>query len=410
MRVSPAARPQAGPGKLPVVLRGVNSQRGPLGRGARGPRAGNAGWLGVAVLCVPLAACGLAPGRTVRQVPPGEWTATLGDARRAPFAAQSAPEAPVEQWRRGLERGILSAPVLHEDLLIIAASSRVLMTVSARDGDRFWRRRFNGPVMGPALRQGERIFVGTAARDGRFYAFDIRRGRRLWDTRLRSPVTADPVLAGDRIIASTVRGELSALHVDDGRILWRAAIPGPQLGAPVIDGGAVLIATARDTLLRIDTSNGRILATRALPGTPSAPMARGGNTLLVPVHPRMVAHYSLPELELVRVDTLGAAVLAAPAIAADGSAFLLTATAELWRSDANGAGRIATLGGAARESLTLARNGLLVGRLDGTLFLLRTDGSEVWRREFEGALRAPVVLGGGAAFVTLQSGDLVKLQ
>lgn len=384
-----------------MVLRGVNSRATPLGRG---------GALCAAFLCVLPVGCGVAPGRVLRDVPPGEWTQPLGDARRAPFATQHAPEAPTEQWRRTLERGIVSAPILHDGLLIIPATSRVLFTVAASDGRRHWQRRFNGPVAGSALRRGDHIFIATATRDGRFYALDVRRGRRVWDTRLRSPATGEPVLTGDRVIVSTVRGELSALDVADGRVLWRQQIPGVQLGAPVVVGDAILLATARDTLLRVATADGRVLDTRALPGTPSAPLALRDSTLLVPLHSGVVAHYALPALDLVRVDTLHAAVLAAPAVAADGNTYVLTGAAEVWRIDAQGAARIAALGGAARESLTLAANGLLVGRLDGTLFLLRTDGTEVWRREFRGSLRAPVVLGGGAAYVSVLNGDLVKLQ
>ena len=400
--MAPAACPHARPGKLPGVHGGVNSRVTRLKRRVRS----------LALLLFPalLVGCGLASGRALRTVPPGEWTQTLRDATRAPFAAEHAPEAPVEQWRATHERGVLSAPVLHGDLLILPASSRVLLTVSADDGERYWRRRFNGPVVGTALRQGDRIFVATASRDGRVYALDAARGRRLWDARLRSPATADPVLAGDRVIVSSVRGELSALHAEDGRTLWRVSIPGAQLGAPVLDGDAVLLATARDTLLRVATADGRVLATRALPGTPSAPLARNGRTLLVPLHPGLLAHYALPALELARVDTIGAPALAAPAVAADGTVYLLTANAELWRADDFGATRLAALGGSARESLTLAANGLLVGRLDGTLLLLRADGTEVWRRAFDGPLRAPVVLGGGAAYVSVLNGKLVKLQ
>ena len=61
------------------------------------------------------AGCGLVSGRALESVPAGEWTQTLGDAGRAPFVAEAAPEAPAEQWQVSIDRGVISAPVLTID-------------------------------------------------------------------------------------------------------------------------------------------------------------------------------------------------------------------------------------------------------------------------------------------------------
>lgn len=374
-----------------MVLRGVNSRAALL-------------------LCLLVAGCAGITTRILRHVPPGAWTEALGDARRAPFAAEHVPEAPSERWQRGLDRGIVHPPIVAGYSLMILAGGRALSAASAEDGRRYWSRRFNGPVVGTPLRQGARVYVGTASREGRVYAYALPRGKQRWRARLRAPMAGEPLLAGDRLVLGSNRAELSALDTADGAVRWRARTPGVPVGAPVLDGESVLVGTARDTLIRVALRDGQRLATRALPGTPSAPPARTATTLLVPIHPGAIAHLALPGLELLRVDTLGSPVLAAPAVAADGSAYVLTRAADVWRIDAAAATRIAALGGAARESLTLAANGLLVGRLDGTLFFLRHDGSEVWRRKYDGSLRAPVVLRGGTAWVALYDGEVVRLQ
>ena len=72
--------------------------------------------------------------------------------------------------------------------------------------------------------------------------------------------------------------------------------------------------------------------------------------------------------------------------------------------------RIAALGGAATGSLTLARDRLLVGRLDGALFLLDVDGDIIWRMDLDDSIVASVSVHGGAVFVPLMHGDVVKLQ
>jgi outer membrane protein assembly factor BamB len=363
------------------------------------------------LLALAASSCLIRPPHTIRNPPAGEWLATLRDAARAPFREELAPEtAPAEVWREGLERGLATAPIVHGDVLILGSTGRVLTLISARNGGEFWHRRFNGPVVGTPLRIGNIVIVATAAQDGRVYAFTIERGRKRWQRRLHAPVTTEPVAANGRVYAATLRNELYALDASTGEVAWRARTPGLALGAPVLHGDALLLATARDTLVRLRLEDGVVEAATSLTGSPTATAAVSGEHLLLPVHPNAIATFDVRSLALLRLDTLDAPVLAAPAVAEDGSAYLLTRNGSVWRLGAGGAEQLAALGGTARESLTLARNGVLVGLLDGTLVLLRRDGSEVWRQSHPGAIRAPVTLSGGAAYLGLLNGRFMRLQ
>jgi outer membrane protein assembly factor BamB len=309
-----------------------------------------------------------------------------------------------------MERGLASAPIVHGDVLILGSTGRVLTLASASSGREHWHRRFAGPVVGSPLRLGNSIIIATASRDGRAYAFSIERGRRQWQRRLHAPVTAEPLAAGGRIYAATLRSELFALDAHTGQIIWRSRTPGHVLGAPVLHQDALLATTARDTLFRARLQDGSVEAAVALTGTPTAPAALAGERLLVPVHAGAVATFDARSLARLRVDSLDAPVLAAPAVAEDGTAYVLTRSGTVWRLNERGAERLAELGGTARESLTLARNGLLVGRLDGTLVLLRRDGTEVWRQSFPSSIRAPVALADGVLYLGLLNGRVLKLQ
>jgi len=378
--------------KLPARLLSVNS-------------------LAALVLLYAATGCLIHPDRMVRDVPPGEWYATLRDAERAPFRGEPAPDsAPREVWRRGTERGLTAAPIVQGDLLILGSTGRVLTVASATNGSEYWHRRFNGPVVGSPLRIGENVVVATASRDGRVYAYTLARGRKRWQRKLHAPVTASPLYHAGRVYAGTLRRDLYALDAGKGDVLWRTLLPGSPLGAPLVHDGALLLTTARDTLLRVSLDHGAVTAMAGMRGTLTAAPALSAGRLLVPEHPNLIASYDPQSLALLRLDTLDGPVLAAPAVAEDGSAYLLTTNGTLWRLDATGLMRLASVGGTVRESLTLARNGVLIGRLDGTLVLLRRDGSEVWREQYRSSIRAPVALGGGAAYVGLLSGRLVKLQ
>jgi hypothetical protein len=91
--------------------------------------------------------------------------------------------------------------------------------------------------------------------------------------------------------------------------------------------------------------------------------------------------------------------------------FVLTRDAGVWQISQSGAAhRIAGLGGAATGALTAIRDRLLVGRLDGVLFLLDLDGNTLWQHDFEDSIVAPVAVRDGNLFVALLRGDLIKLQ
>ena len=68
------------------------------------------------------------------------------------------------------------------------------------------------------------------------------------------------------------------------------------------------------------------------------------------------------------------------------------------------------LGGGARASLTLARNGLVVGLLDGTLARVNFDGAVAWSIKLDGSIFAPAAIADGALYVPLQRGRIVKVR
>jgi outer membrane protein assembly factor BamB len=355
-------------------------------------------------------ACAFRPARAVRDVPAGVWHATLGGPGRAAFVGDSAPPAPVESWRHRYEPGITSAPIVHGDLLILA-NARMVTVVSAGNGSTYWSRRFDGAVVGSALRTDSVLFVATASRRGKVHALGIARGRQLWEARLRAPVTSDPVLADGNLYASTVRGELFALDPASGRVRWQVRLPGQSVVAPVPHEASLLVATQRDTLLRVRAGDGTIEASTALPGSASAPLALAPGTLVLPLHPGVLAAFDPVTLARKWTVQVGAPVLAAPAVDRDGTVFVLNRTGEVWRvTPAGNATRIAQLDGTARESFTLAANGMLVGLLDGTVVLLGRDGTERWREVFRSSLRSPVAVHAGKLYVALLNGTVVNLQ
>ena len=377
-----------------------------------GPGSVNLLWL-LAFLWV-AASCG-PPPRPVpvepQELGPG-WPMPLGNAKRSPHAGEEAPEEGVAiVWERRVGRGLLAPLVPEGSLLLATAASGRVSALSTTDGRPYWDRRIDRALGNGLTRRGDTLFVASEWRQGRVFALELRRGRRIWAERA-GPAPFAPLLLGDTAYVATADGQVVALRTENGRSFWRTRLNGAAVTPVIPHGDGLLVATASDTLYVLARGTGEIVRRKALPGTVSAPPALIGDTIYLPFHTGELAALRLPTLDKVWRAPFGAPILAAPVAAPDGSLFVLTRSAEVWHVPPGGrAGeRLASLDGAARGSLTLARNGLLVGRLDGTLFLLRHDGRIIWQERFDDAIAAPVTVQDGAIYVPLLRGRIVKLR
>ncbi len=321
------------------------------------------------------------------------------------------PAAPEEAWRARVGRGLLTPVLVEGPVLIASTANRMVVTLSTETGEHYWERRLDGPVTGGVVRGGQRILAATDDQDGKAYALQLDRGRTAW-SRTIGAAAFPGLIADDAVYFVTERGRVVALDLGKGEERWRVNLAGTPTSTPVPHRESVLVTTARDTLYRIEGGSGKIAARVALPATVSAAPALVADTVYLPLQTGDVVAYQLPELEELWRAPFGAPILAAPVVGQDGSLYVLNRNAELWRVrvGARAGEKLASLGGAARASLAATRDRLLVGRLDGKLFLLDMDGRVLWERDFEDSIVAPVTVADGALYVPLLRGTIVKLR
>jgi outer membrane protein assembly factor BamB len=359
-----------------------------------------------ATLLLLVTACGAVP-HPVGVLAPGRWTTTLGDARNTASLQERVPVATEQTWELSVGRGLPVKPIVQGDLVIAVRSGGGITTAAAATGRRYWSRRFNGAVAGQSLRVDDRVYFATHHRDGTVYALELQRGRRAWSRRIGARAAAGAAYADGTLYIPTDRGELLALQAADGTILWRSRIAAVAAQAPLVIGDELVIATTRDSLLRVDR-RGTVLARLPLAGAVSAPLTAAGDTLVLAMHPDLVAAYAdRGAVELWR-HAVGAPVLAAPVLAPE-TVYVLNRRAELFRMGPERSQRLAALGGAATESLTAGANGILVGRLDGTLFFLDRSGEVIWQTQLNGSIRAPAVVRDNAVYAATLAGHLVRI-
>jgi outer membrane protein assembly factor BamB len=339
------------------------------------------------------------------------WTTVQGDLRRAGAEREPLPTDPATAWTVSIGRGLKSEPLVREGVLLVAGSNRLVAAYSAASGERFWERRLNASVSGGIVWRSDTLWLATESLSGEATALRLGKGDDLWEQDV-GPASLPPLLLGPRLYLATDDGSLSALDAATGQRAWRTRLPGGVGSTPVPYKGTIVTVGARDTIYVMESANGDITGRIAMPAGASALPALQGDLLVVPVRGGELVAIDL-ELGEVRWRTrVGAEVMATPVIAEDGSIYCLTTSAEVWRvaPGERSATRIADLGGTARASLTLVRDGLLVGRLDGTLFYLDRTGHERWRRALGGSIFAPVAVAERAIFVPLLDGRLSKLE
>jgi outer membrane protein assembly factor BamB len=351
------------------------------------------------------------PTGIVHNAPPGDWTGPLGDARRTPYLTEHVPAEPVIAWEERFGRGYTDVPVVVGDLIFASSTAKSATVANAVTGKRIWERRLNGAVVGALLRKDERVYAVTQSREGRVEALTVERGAHAWNVKLNAPAAAGGVLVDSVIYAGNIRGEFFALSIADGHRIWRIRLPAPPATAPVPYGSDLVVVTNNDSLVLVDRATGRTSPGMKLPGSVSAPVSLHGDRLLIATQPGLVQAIHLPDLRVEWSVPVGASVLAAPGVDTSGDIYVLTRDADVWRITAQGApARIAQLGGAATESFTLTADGMLIGKLDGSVYFLKRDGSTLWERNFAHSVRAPIAVNKGVIYVPLGDGRRVMLR
>ncbi len=137
-------------------------------------------------------------------------------------------------WKTRLSSQILSAPTIHEDLVIVRTSDNLIHGVNIKDGLKKWTFSRSGPPL--SLRSS----VGIVASDGVIYAgfpggklAAIREdnGSLLWEITVSQPkgvteiervsdVTSSPVIDGLNIYTVAYQGKISAVDRVNARTLW----------------------------------------------------------------------------------------------------------------------------------------------------------------------------------------------
>jgi outer membrane protein assembly factor BamB len=311
-------------------------------------------------------------------------------------------------WDINAGSGMRSGILVTDSALFVGTTNRQLLAFATRNGRKHWDQRLEGEL-GELVRSGRTLFAVTGEWNGRVHARDIERGKSIWRKNI-GPSRHSLLLEGGIVYAAADSGQVYALRSEDGVQIWRTHVRGSIVTTPVSIGETLIVATTLDTLYRIAKRDGTIVTRGHIASSVSAPPAVMGDTLIVPTHSGAVLGVDGTTLQTRwRVDT-GAPVLAAPIADRDNTIHVANRDVAIWRIRGGNGTKVAQLDGAITSSFTLARDRYVLGTIDGTVLVTDLNGRTVAQHKFNDTVAAPISVHGGALYVPLLRGRIVKLQ
>ncbi len=172
-------------------------------------------------------------------------------------------------WKTRLSSQILSAPTIHEGLVIVRTSDNLIHGINVKDGLKKWTFSRSGPPL--SLRSN----VGVVASDGVIYAgfpggklAAIREdnGSLIWEITVAQPkgvteierasdVTSNPVIDGLIIYTVAYQGKISAVDRTNAKTLWSRDIS--SYTGLNIDGARIYLSHTGGALYALAIESGK---------------------------------------------------------------------------------------------------------------------------------------------------------
>lgn len=155
-------------------------------------------------------------------------------------------------WKRNIESA--RPPVLHDDVLFVAASDEIHALDPATGGQK-WRTSFEKPMISPLVSSGE-ILVAVFD-PGDVIAFAADDGRTVWTRALGAASRHAPVSDGTRLFFALDDSRIVALAVADGARAWELKLDG-MLSQPSVARDRVFVGSTNNSLYALDNEKGRL--------------------------------------------------------------------------------------------------------------------------------------------------------
>jgi outer membrane protein assembly factor BamB/3',5'-cyclic AMP phosphodiesterase CpdA len=172
-------------------------------------------------------------------------------------------------WRTDLGAPVMShlaTAEVDDETVVLAVAVDHLHCLRAEDGSSLWDRRLESISSGPAVCDGDRLFLGLG--EGRNWAFDARTGEPVWNIeqaegyddayrrRRFSPWAAKRLLLPGDAVLVNAKDTMSAVRRETGETIWRREGPFGVCPAPRMWHDQILAVSDKGTVMVLDPATG----------------------------------------------------------------------------------------------------------------------------------------------------------
>jgi outer membrane protein assembly factor BamB len=322
------------------------------------------------------------------------WLTPRSDAANTGHVASSVINEPYTiLWKVKTGGVAASEPIVRDGLIFFSGLDRRLEVYDLATGERRFRKRFDGPVLG--VIPGDSTFgVLVDQVERRYFTYDLRTARQTGNFKVPTVSAAPRTHSDSTILLGTWHGQVFC-YTHDGREIWHTECDGPVLSPPAIVDSVVYVASGR-SLFALKSDDGATIWEHGVSGA-----IEGGPAVDDHVYFGAIDSFATAlrksDGELVWSTRLGGGVFAAPAIgdslvyfaSNDGSLTALDKNEGIvqWTYDA---------GAVANLSPTLCGDLLLITSRQATVAMLSAaNGEQLWSDSTLSAqaMTSPVVVG-----------------
>jgi len=169
-----------------------------------------------------------------------DWPTFRGNNARTGFTAEQARPPLVKAWEFQAGGGILSSPVIFDDIVYFGARDNKVYALNARTGAPLWSFLTGARVDATPAVAGGAVYFPSA--DGLFYALDRLTGGLIWMTQQRgAPSVSSPLVVGGRVFVGSGLPDkkLKVFGAAAGGLLYEFRAGQPVDSAPSTDGTTV---------------------------------------------------------------------------------------------------------------------------------------------------------------------------
>ena len=183
-----------------------------------------------------------------------DWTMFHHDAKHSGFSTSTAPDTNNLPWKRVLDSGLTSSPVVAGGKVFIGTDMGTLYCADAVSGKVSWSYPTGrGIIAAPAVDSGK-VYFGSVS--GKIYALDTATENQVWNFTTKGMVRSAPTVSGGKIFAGSDDGKLYAIDAATGLQSWNYTIGGEVRSSPAVADGKVFAASTNGKLMALAVANG----------------------------------------------------------------------------------------------------------------------------------------------------------